>query len=102
LCGVGADGAAAPADGFAGEQELREQAVEFDLPAGLFFAGELGEVAEGLVERWIFGAEQGQDVMADAIAGEGFVGVGGVVAPRLMELVEVGLDLGAADMEERA
>ena len=98
----GADGAASATDWFPREKELGEDAVEFGLPAGLFFAGELGEVAEGLVERWIFVAEKGQNVMADAIAGEGFVGVGGVVAPGLMELAEVGLDLGAADLEERA
>ena len=50
LAGGGADGAAAAADGFAGEQELGQEAGELGLPAGLFFAGELGEVGEGVVE----------------------------------------------------
>ncbi len=39
LAGCGADGAASATDGFAGEEELREEAVEFNLPAGFFFAG---------------------------------------------------------------
>jgi hypothetical protein len=99
LRGVSTDGAAPAADGFAGEQELREQSAEFGSPARLFFAGELGEIAEGLVEGGIFCAEQWQDVMADAVSGEGGVGVGGVVAPGLIEMIEVGLDLGAADVE---
>ena len=40
--------------------------------------------------------------MADAVAGEGGVGVGGVFAPGLVEGVEVGFDLGAAGLEEGA
>ena len=39
LAGCGADGAASATDGFAGEKELGKEAIEFDLPAGLFFAG---------------------------------------------------------------
>ena len=57
LAGCGGDGAAASADGFAGEEELGEDAGEFGLPAGLFFAGEFGEIGEGLVEGGILGAE---------------------------------------------
>jgi len=41
----GGDGAATAADGFAGEEQLREDAGELGLPAGFFFAGQLGEVA---------------------------------------------------------
>jgi len=39
-----ADGAASATDGLAGEQELGEEAAEFSLPAGFFFAGEVGEI----------------------------------------------------------
>jgi hypothetical protein len=39
LAGCGADGAAPATDGFAGEQDLREEPRELGLPAGLFFAG---------------------------------------------------------------
>ena len=40
--------------------------------------------------------------MADFVAGVGGVGVGGVVAPGLVELGEVGFDVGAAGVEEGA
>jgi hypothetical protein len=39
LAGSGADGAATSADGFAGEEELREDSCQFSLPARFFFAG---------------------------------------------------------------
>ena len=102
LAGSGADGAASATDGLAGEQELGEDAAEFGLPAGFFFAGELGEVGEGLVEVWVVGAELGEELVADAVAGEGGVGVGGVFAPGLVDGFEEGFDLGAAGLEEGA
>ena len=40
--------------------------------------------------------------MADAVAGEGGVGVGGVFAPGLVGAREVGFDFGAAGLEEGA
>ncbi len=82
FAGGGADGAASATDGFAGEEELGEDAGEFGLPAGLFFAGEFGEVGEGLVEVGVVGAELGEEFVADVVAGEGGVGVGGVVRAR--------------------
>ncbi len=102
LAGSGADGAAASADGFAGQEELGEDAGEFGLPAGFFFAGEFGEVGERLVEVGIVGAELGKEFVADFVAGEGDVGVGGVVAPGLIGLFEEGFDVGAASVEEGA
>jgi hypothetical protein len=39
LAGSGADSAAASADRFTGEEELREDSCEFSLPARFFFAG---------------------------------------------------------------
>src|SRR5439155_12701210 len=76
LSGGCADGAAAAADGFSGEKELGEKAAKLHLPTGFFFAGELGEDGEGLVEGGVFGAEEGKDGVSDAVAGEGGVGVG--------------------------
>ena len=49
----GADGASSATNGFAGEKELGERAGEFGLPAGLFFAGELGEVGEDVGQIWV-------------------------------------------------
>jgi hypothetical protein len=98
----GADGSATATDGLAGEQELREDAGELGLPAGLFFAGKLGEVGQGLVEIWIVGAELGEKFVADFVAGEGGVGVGGVFTPRLVDGSEEGFDGGAAGLQEGA
>ena len=100
--GGGADGAAAAADRFAGEKEVGEEAVELGLPVGFFFAGDFGEVAKGAVERGIEGAEAGEEVVAEAVSGEGGVAVRGVFAPGLFEGAEVGFDLGAGGGEERA
>ncbi len=72
------------------------------MPAGLFFAGQLRHVGEGLVEVWVIGAELGEELVADFVAGVGGVGVGGVGAPGLVELGEVGFDVGAAGVEEGA
>jgi hypothetical protein len=72
------------------------------LPAGFFFAGDFGEVGEGLVQIWIVGAELGKEFVADPVAGKGGVGVGGVFAPGLVDGVEEGFDVGAAGIEEGA
>ena len=73
--GAGRDTSAAAADGFAGEQQLWEEAVELELPAGLIFAGELGQIGKGLVKRWVELAQLRQQLMAEAVAGKGRVGV---------------------------
>ena len=72
------------------------------MPAGLFFAGKLGHVGEGLVEIWVVGAELGEELVTDFVAGVGCVGVGGVGAPGLVELGEPGFDFGAAGLQEGA
>ena len=59
-------------------------------------------MGEGLVEGGIFLAEEGEEGVADAVAGEEKVGVRGVGAPGLVEGAEVGFDLGAGGAEERA
>jgi hypothetical protein len=102
FAGDGGDGSAATAGGQAGEEELREEVVELGLPTGFFFAGKLSEVGEGLVERGVLLAKDWEDGVADAVAGEGLVGVGGVFAPGLVEGFEEGFDLGAAGLEEGA
>ena len=85
---------------------MREEAAEFGLPAGLFFAGEFGEVGEGLVQIWVVLAKLvtklGEELVADAVASVGGVGVGGVFAPGLVQGVEEGFDFGAAGVEEGA
>lgn len=96
------DSAAASADGLTGEQELGEQAGKFGLPAGFFFPGKFGEVGEGLVDGGIEGTELGEEFVADAVAGVGGVGVGGVFAPGLVLGAEEGFDFGAASVEEGA
>jgi len=102
FAGGGADGAATSSDWFAGEQELREDSGEFGLPAGLFFSGEFGEVGKGLVYGGVEGSELGEEFVADAVASEGGVGVGGVFAPRLVRGFEEGFDVGATGLEEGA
>jgi hypothetical protein len=72
------------------------------LPAELFFAGEFGEVGEGLVEVWVEGAELGEKFVADFVSGEGGIGVGGVFSPGLVGLFEEGFNFGAAGLQEGA
>ncbi len=100
--GSGADGAASATNRFAGEEKLGEDAGEFGLPTGFFFAGDLGEVGEGLVDGGVVGAELREELVADFVAGEGGVGVGGVFAPRLVDGLQEGFDFGAAGLKEGA
>ena len=55
-----------------------------------------------MVEVGVEGAELGEELVADLVAGEGGVGVGGVVAPGLVGLLEEDFDFGAARVEEGA
>jgi hypothetical protein len=100
LAGGGADGAASATDGFARQKKLGKDPAEFGLPAGLFFAGQFGKVGEILVEVWVVDAELGKKFVADFVAGEGGVGVGGVFAPGLVCGLEECFDVGAAGFEE--
>jgi hypothetical protein len=72
------------------------------LPAGLFFTGEFGEIGEGLIQIGIVGAELREEFVADFVAGESGVSVGGVFAPGLWDGVEEGFDFGAPGVEEGA
>ncbi len=80
-----ADSASTAADGLAGKEERRQDAGELGLPAGLVFAGEFGQVGERSVEVGVELAELGEELVADAVTGEGGVGVGSVFAPGLVE-----------------
>ena len=100
--GGGGDGTATTADRLSRKKEVGEGAGEFRLPVGLFLAGEFGEVGEGSVEGGILGAQQGKDVVAEAVAGVDGIEVGGVFAPGLAKSAEVGEDLRAGGSEERA
>ena len=81
---------------------MGKDAGELGLPARLFFAGEFGEIGEGLVEVRVEGVELGEKFVADPVAGEGGIGVGGVFAPGLVDGFQEGLDVGAAGVEEGA
>jgi len=72
------------------------------LPPELFVAGQFGHLGEVVAEAGIPGFEEGQEFVPDAVAGEGGVAVGGVFAPRLADLIQVGFDFGAGCGEERA
>ena len=102
--GTGGSGvaAAAAADGAARDDELRKEAGELGLPERLFVAGDGGEARERVVERRVDGAESGEDLVAEPVAGEGEVGVGLVGLPGLVDGAQVGLDGTPIDGEERA
>ena len=102
FAGRGADGAAPSANGFAGQQEPRQDAAEFRLPARLVLARQLGQVGQRLVDGGVELPQQRQDAVADAVAREGVVGVRGVRAPALVAGFEEVDKIGAADSEQRA
>ena len=81
---------------------MLEAARATSRPAGFFVAGEFGHLREVIAEVGIPGFELRQQFVADAIAGEGEMAVGGVFAPGLVEGFEEGFDLGAGGGEERA
>ena len=62
-------GATATTDRLARQHQLRKQAVEFALPELLLVACDLGEIAEGGVQRRIEAAKRRQELVAKAIAG---------------------------------
>jgi len=99
--GHGADRAPPSADWFAREEQLRQDAAELGVPARLIFAGQLGQVGQRLVDGRILCTQHGQDGVANAVAREGFVGVGEVGAPGLVAGIEKGDEFGAADSEQR-
>jgi hypothetical protein len=55
-----------------------------------------------LVQIWVVGAELGEKFVADFVAGEGGVGVGGIFAPGLVDGVEESFDFGATGLQEGA
>ena len=97
-----ARGAASAANREPGQDQLRCEAGELGLPKSFFIAGEPGHVGKMGAQLRIPGFEQREQLMADAVAGEGEMAVGGVFAPGLAEAEQVGFDLGAGDTEERA
>lgn len=98
----GRGGSATAADGPAGEQQLRRQPLKLGLPEGFFVAGQKGHLREMLAEARVEGVERGQQLVSNAVAGEGGVSIGGVRAPGLVEDAEIVLNLRARDGEERA
>jgi hypothetical protein len=81
---------------------LGEDACEFSLPAGFFFAGQFGEVGESLVDGGVEGSELRKQLVADTIASVDGIGVGGVGSPGLIAGSEERFDLAAAGREQGA
>ena len=100
--GVVLGGTATAADGLSGVDEQRGEAVEFGLPEGFLVAGERGHVGEVFADLGVPLFEFREQLMADAVAGEGRVAVGGVFAPGLSAFREPSLDLGAANGQHGA
>jgi hypothetical protein len=69
-------GAATSADGSAGQDQLRYQAGQLDLPPSFFVARQVGHLGKVLPQAGIPGFEQRQQFVADAVAGEGEMAVG--------------------------
>src|SRR6266702_5332484 len=96
-----ADCSAACAHWLAGKQDLGQDAREFRLPASLVLAGELGQVGQRLIERRVELAQDRQQVMPDAVAGELLVGVRGIGAPGLHLSAQVFFEFSTANLEQR-
>jgi ribosomal protein S18 acetylase RimI-like enzyme len=95
-------GAPAPANGLAGEQDLRRHAGQLRLPPGFLIAGQLSHLAQVLAEARVPGFELRQEFVTDAVAGEGWVLIRGVVAPWLVQGLQIRFDLRASRGQERA
>ena len=83
-------------------QNLRPKAGQFGLPPGLLVAGQRGHLRQVLAQLRVPALQQRQQLVADAVAGEGKVAVGGVFAPALTQRAEIGLDLSPRSGEQRA
>jgi hypothetical protein len=55
-----------------------------------------------LAQAGVPALQQRQQLVADAVAGEGEMAIGRVLAPGLADFVEVGLDFGAGGGQQRA
>ncbi len=69
-------GAASSADGTAGQDQLRPHAGQLGLPPGFFVARQIGHLRQVLPQPRVPGFEQGQQFVADTVAGEGEMAVG--------------------------
>ena len=92
--------APAAADRAAGQDHFWCRAQQFGLPPGFLVAGQVGHLGQVLAKTGVPGFEQGQKLVANAVAGEGEVAVGGVFAPFLAESVQISLDLNAAGCKQ--
>jgi hypothetical protein len=83
-------GAAAAAHRAARQKQLRTQAGQFRLPPGLLVAGQRGHLGQMLAQARIPALQQRQQLVADAVAGEGEVAIRGVLAPALAQRAQIG------------
>ncbi len=95
-------GASSTANGTAGQNQLRSQADQLGLPPGFLIARQLGHLGHVLTQARVPGFKERQQFVADAVAGEGEMAVGGVLAPGLAQITEIGLDLGPGCCQKRA
>jgi len=102
--GEGGEGGGGNEDGAAAAGEVEAgEAVDLGLPIRFFGEGEVGGVGEGFGEGGVpLAGELGEQLVADAVAGEIKGGVGGVFAPGDCAVAEEANDLGAFDLDERA
>ena len=86
-----------------GRDECRKAAADFRLPVFLLVAVERASVDEDAAESGVpFALDLGEEMVADAVAVEGGVEVGSVLAPGEAAGGEPGEQLFAIDVEERA
>src|ERR1019366_9126169 len=99
----GEGGSGHPHGAVAGGEVEAGEAGNLGLPIGFFGEREVRSVGEGFAEGGVPLADQlGEQLVADAVAGEIEGGVGGVFAPGDGAVAEEAGDLGAVDLDERA
>lgn len=81
----------------------RELVLELSIPIGFFVASEVGQVCECLINPRIKAvAQEGQDLVAETVAGVGAVVISCVLAPGEGVGSQPGFNLAAVDFKERA
>jgi len=94
-------GSASSANWASGQNELRRKTRQFRLPPGFFVAGQFGHVRKMFGQTRIPGFQNREQFVTNAIAREGEMAVGGVLAPRLSESAEIGFNVGSGGGEKR-
>ena len=99
---VGACGSSSAAHRATAEDDLRSQPGDFAFPEGVFAPGKFRHLGKMLAEPRIPAFKQRQKLVANAIACEGEVAIGGVLAPGLVSSAKKCLDLSTSRSDDRA